>query len=93
MVLPQTKYVCNIVGEVLLTAIPARPTSVWTLKGGNPVSAPGVGGNCPWKTSWIVAHTLKGPSGLVCLANCIHKFKKNKKYAANKTDKLEGANC
>ena len=46
-------------------------------KGGNPVSALGVGGNGLWKEI-IVAHTLKWPSGLVCHATCINKSKINK---------------
>ena len=50
-----------------------KPTSVWSLKGVNPVSALGVGGNDLW-TKIIVAHTLKWPSGLVCLATCIILF-------------------
>ena len=66
------------VGEVVLSALPARllvnDTQAYILtdcKGGNPVSAPGIGGNSPWENSWFVAHTLKWPSGLVCLATCI----------------------
>ena len=48
-------------------------------KGGNPVSAPGVGGNSPWTKKLIETHTLEWPSGLVCQANCKKKNgKKNK---------------
>ena len=41
-------------------------------KWGNPVLALGVGSNGPWQKI-IVAHTLKWPWWLVCLANCINK--------------------
>ena len=43
-------------------------------KRGNPVSALGVAGNSPWKNRWFLAHTLKWPSGLVCLATCKKKY-------------------
>ena len=62
------------VREVVLSALPARLRTDDTqayirmdCKRGNPVSALGVGGNGLWKKI-IVAHTLKWPSGLVCLA-------------------------
>ena len=65
------------IGEVVLSALPARLRTDDTqayirmdCKRGNPVSALGVGGNGLWKKI-IVAHTLKWPSGLVCLATCI----------------------
>ena len=59
----------------------AKPTFVWTVKGGNPVSALGVGGNGLWKK--IVAHTLNWPSGLVCQATCIKKYLKNREALSN----------
>ena len=46
-------------------------------KGGNPVSAPGVGGNGSWQ-KYIVALTLKRPSGFVCLALAYKFILKNK---------------
>ena len=56
------------IGKIALSALPARlPTGDTQVnirmdcKGGNPVSALGVG----------AAHTLKWPLGLVCLATCI----------------------
>ena len=65
--------------EVVLSALPARlridDTQAYIrmdCKGGNPVSALGVGGNGLWNKT-IVAHTLKWPSGLVCLATCIKR--------------------
>ena len=66
----------------MLSALPARlrtdDTQAYTrmdCKRGNPVSALGVhvGGNGLWNKT-IVAHTLKWPSGLVCLATCIKKM-------------------
>ena len=72
----------------MLSAIPARllidDTQAYIhmdCKGGNPVSVLGVGGNGLWKKI-VVAHTLKWPSGLVCLVICIHK---KKKYCQTKT--------
>ena len=66
------------VGEVVLSALPARllmdDTKAYIhmdCKGGNPVSAPGAGGNGLWKK--IVANTLKWPSGLVSLKTCQKK--------------------
>ena len=66
-----------IINEVVLSALPARlridDTQAYIrmdCKRGNPVSALGVGGIGLW-TKIIVAHTLKWPSGLVCLATCI----------------------
>ena len=62
------------IGEVVLSALPARlridDTQAYIhmdCKRGNPVSALGVGGNDLWKIKFV-AHTLKWPSGLVCLA-------------------------
>ena len=52
-------------------------------KRGNPVSALGVGGNSLWN-KLIVAHTLKWPSGLVCLATSIKK---------NYTNILKSCSC
>ena len=70
-------------GEVVLSALQARLRTDDTqayirmnCKRGNPVSALGVGGN-GLLTKIIVAHTLKWPSSLVCVATCI---KNNKKY-------------
>ena len=74
----------------MLSALPARLRTDDTqayirmdCKGGNPVSAPGVGGN-GLRKKIIVAHTLKWPSGLVCLVTC---FKK--KFFLNNTKILE----
>ena len=74
----------------MLSALPARLRTDSTqayirmdCKRGNPVLALGVGGKGLWNKI-IVAHTLKWPSGLVCLATCIkNNIKKNylKKYA------------
>ena len=74
-------HLLHKIGEVVLSALPARLRTDDTqayiridCKRGNPVSALGVGGNSLWKKK-IVAHTLKWPSGLVCLAMCIQKQK------------------
>ena len=49
-----------------------RP-AVWTVnKEGYPVSALGVGGIGSWKKNIFVARTLRWPSGLVCLVDCIN---------------------
>ena len=53
-----------------------KPTSVWTVKRGYPVSALGVWQRPLKKKN--VAHTLKWPSGLVRLATCIKKKLKKK---------------
>ena len=42
-------------------------------RGGNPVSAQEMVATRPLEKLLIVAHTLKWPSGLVCLASCIQK--------------------
>ena len=75
-------HLLHKIGEVVLSALPARLRTDDTqayirmdCKRGNPVSALGVGGNGLWKKI-IVAHTLKWPSGLVCLATCIKKKRK-----------------
>ena len=67
-------HLLHKIGEVVLSALPARLRTDDTrayihmdCKGGIPVSAPGVGGNDLWNKI-IVAHTLKWPSGFVCLA-------------------------
>ena len=81
---PQPWHLLRKIGEVVLSALPARlridDTQAYIhmdCKRGNPVSAPGVGGNGLWNKK-IVAHTLKRPSGLVCLATCIkNKYIKN----------------
>ena len=63
----------------MLSALPARLRTDDTqayicmdCKRGNPVSALRVGGNGRLKKI-IVAHSLKLPSGLVCLATCIKR--------------------
>ena len=74
----QHHKVTQQIGEVVLSALPRLRTDDtqayirMDCKGGNPVSALGVGGNCLWN-KFIVAHTMKWPSGLVCLATCIKK--------------------
>ena len=47
-------------------------------KGGNPDSAPRSRWQRPMEKTQIVAHTLKWPSGLVCLATCIKKIVSSK---------------
>ena len=93
------------IGEVVLSALPARLRTDDTqayirmdCKRGNPVSALGVGGNGLW-TKIIVAHTLKWPSDLVCLAtkiilsnlafNMIHRYKKELSLAIEREANLE----
>ena len=67
--------------HVVISALPARLRTDDTqayismyCKKGNPVSALGVGSNGLW-IKRIVAHTLKWPSGLVCLATWLKKNK------------------
>ena len=54
-----------------------KPTSVWTCKGGNPVSALGVAGNGLWNKI-IVAQTLKWPFR-PSVSGDLHKKKGEKK--------------
>ena len=79
------RYTCFLLYRPGFRLMIPKSTSGWTVKGGNPVSALGVGGNDLWNKI-IVALTSKRPSGLVCLATCIKKKTKSNIHRSQGTE-------
>ena len=79
-----TSFIGCKIREVALSALPVRlridDTQAYMYmyirmdcRGGNPVTALGVGGNGPWK-KMVVTHNLKWPSSLVSLATYTNTY-------------------